>query len=103
MEIPVPLESQDPTTAVLIERLNRHMTAFEEFRHENREELRELRRDMKAEIEGVRREVAVTKDTVGGIESILKNGRFLWALISFVGFVVMWGLGFIEKIIRIWA
>lgn len=96
------LQSQDPTVAVLIERLNRHMADFEEFRKENREELRDLRQEMKADVAAVRAEVTTTKNSVGGIEEILKKGKFLWIVVASVGAAGLWALGLVEKVLRIW-
>lgn len=92
------LETKDPTVAVVIERLARLTDDFAEFREEIKESLHETKSEMKADIEAVRADLKTTQESVGGLNLILSNGRFLWVALSFLGGGLLWTIGSWEKV-----
>lgn len=92
------LKTDDPTVAVLIERIERLMSDHAEFRNEMREDSKAARGEIQEVKEEFSREIKSIREEMSGITTVLKNGKFLWAVITALGIMAAWGLGIWDKI-----
>lgn len=92
------LRTDDPTVAVLIERIDRLMSDHAEFRNEMREDSRVSREEIQEVREEFSREIRSVRDEMSDITAVLKNGKFLWGVVTALGVAMAWGLGVWDKI-----
>lgn len=95
-EMPNSLKSEDPTVAVLIDRLSSLTDEIKEMRAERKDELVDLRCELKADIAAVKADQLKVND-------IISKARGGYLVLVGLGGFLLWLLGFWDKILKLWA